>query len=146
MLKLEKKRKFKLSQAKKRMEYKIESRTNYQDEHDQQLVKPIVNDDQVNNCTNIIESLNKPAWALTESSAQNKCLSQEAVEEDGLLNFIDSLDLETMYQDMELNILVNHLKERINKLEADRKSNQDQLRNLCDVSLSYLNQLQFFLY
>jgi hypothetical protein len=135
-IKLEKKRKFRLSQAKKRREYKIESQANYQEEHDDknEPVQP-GEEEQVNKVVKVTECLYKPAWALTESSAHSKTLSQEMVEEEGLLNFIESLDIDAFYQDMEINILVNHLKERIRKLEEDRKCNEDQLHMLCNVSL-----------
>jgi len=134
-IKSERRRKFKLSQAKKRRDYKIEAQANIHPQESDRESNP-AKMDQVHIAN---DSFNKPAWALTETFAQSKIRSQMVAEEEALLDFIESLDLETLYHDLELNILVNHLKERIRTLEADRKVNQNQLQMLCYVCLCQMH-------
>ena len=71
----------------------------------------------------------KPAWALTEHTAEEKArLSEEREldDEEGLLDFAQSLDLERFLGDIEVKAMMTQLAQRIGQLE--REVAQDEKR------------------
>lgn len=63
----------------------------------------------------------RPAWSLTEADAINTNEYIKGEEEEDILNFVDRLDFEQYFDDMELKVLVTQLKDRIHQLEKQKK-------------------------
>ena len=77
----------------------------------------------------------KPVWALTESDAQEAETNMKKEEEDILLDFVDELDFERDYEDLELNNLMRKVRDRIRKLSKEKKIDEDRLRAVMEVNL-----------
>ena len=68
--------------------------------------------------------LNRPAWALTEKTAETKAAVNENKEfddDEGLLDFAQNLDYDRFMSDIEVKTMMKKLQERIASLEHDVK-------------------------
>lgn len=81
---------------------------------------------------------NKPAWAMTESAAKECDQTKEEKEEEDLLSFVDDLHFEKFSDDMELQMLIEQVKFRINTLEKEKNSCEAKLQATLDVSSFFL--------
>ena len=79
------------------------------------------------------EKRSRPAWSLTESDAHNIEEESKAMEEEELMNYVDNLDFETYYDDMELSVLMSQVKERIRTLEKEKKIDDSKLKTTKEV-------------
>jgi hypothetical protein len=70
----------------------------------------------------------KPAWALTEEKAEYASDAKTQIEEDELLNFAKSLNYDKYISDMEVKVMMERLRKRIDDLEKDI-SLEDQREN-----------------
>jgi hypothetical protein len=61
----------------------------------------------------------KPAWALTETAAEEASEDKELEDADELIDFAKSLDFEKYIDDMEIQTMMDRVKKRINELERD---------------------------
>ena len=77
----------------------------------------------------------RPAWSLTESDAQNVQDESQAREEEELMNYVDNLDFESYYDDWELSVLMSQVKERIKKLEKEKKKDESKLKATIEVRI-----------
>ena len=94
-------------------------------------------DDQSLSSVNVAgEKRCRPAWSLTESDAHNMREESEAREEEELMNYVDNLDFETYYDDMELSVLMSQVKERIRTLEKEKKIDDVKLKTTIEVRSS----------
>lgn len=64
-------------------------------------------------------AVKKPVWAMSESQAQLISDAKDQAEEDDLLDFAKSLDYDRFIADMEVKVMVEKLRERIQELERD---------------------------
>ena len=69
----------------------------------------------------------RPAWSLTESEANNTRGMIEAEEEEELMNFVDGLDFDQYFHDMELKVLMTQVKDRIHQLEKQKSTDESLL-------------------
>lgn len=85
----------------------------------------------------------RPVWALTESEAKNvdQCMKNE--EEEELMNFVDGLDFQQYFDDMELKVLMTQVKDRINQLERQRKKDQCFLNTILQSESSEAHNEKF---
>ena len=72
---------------------------------------------------------------MTESDAQEAETNMKKEEEDILLDFVDELDFERDYEDLELNNLMRKVRDRIRKLSKEKKIDEDRLRAVMEVNL-----------
>ena len=77
----------------------------------------------------------RPAWSLTESNAQNVRDESHAREEEELMNYVDDLDFESYYDDLELSVLMSQVKERIKTLEKEKKKDESKLKATIEVRM-----------
>ena len=75
---------------------------------------------------------------MTESDAQEAETNMKKEEEDILLDFVDELDFERDYEDLELNNLMRKVRDRIRKLSKEKKIDEDRLRAVMEVNLCSL--------
>lgn len=61
----------------------------------------------------------KPAWAMTEAIAGNISEAKQQEEEDELLDFAKSLDYDRYISDMEVKLMMERLRKRIQDLEKE---------------------------
>ena len=78
------------------------------------------------------EKRSRPAWSLTEIEANNFQHNIQQEEEKDLIDFVDNLvvdikDFEQYVDDMELKILMNQVKHRIQQLEKEKKNDESLL-------------------
>ncbi len=76
----------------------------------------------------------KPAWCQSEEA--NKAAEEiaEIKDEADLLDFVDNLDFDSYSQDLELQILMSQVKERIKTLTKEKKKDETKLQTCVDVS------------
>ena len=79
------------------------------------------------------DTLKKPAWCQSETDREASEMDEEAK----LLDFVDSLDFDQYSQDLELQTLMDQVKERIKTLERDNKKDGTKLQTCLDVSDSW---------
>jgi hypothetical protein len=61
----------------------------------------------------------KPKWALTEESAIKEAESKTNDEENDLLNFVDSLNINKYLEDIEVQTMIDKIKLRISELQKE---------------------------
>ncbi len=90
------------------------------------------NDDDANqeNKMMIGEKRCRPAWSLTEADAINTNEYIKEEEEEDIMNFVDRLDIEQYFDDMELKVLMTQLKDRIHQLEKQKKHDDVLLKTV----------------
>ena len=76
----------------------------------------------------------RPAWALTENVANRTGTQKDHKEEENLLAFVQDLDFEKYSEDLELKILMNQVKQRIQSLVKDTSHDQKRLQVVEEVS------------
>ena len=81
------------------------------------------------------ESESKPAWSLSESTALHVQEAKKIGEENELMHFVNSLDFEQYANDMELNLLIKKLEERVKFIAKEKKKEESKLQTIIDVSL-----------
>lgn len=69
----------------------------------------------------------RPVWSLTESEVEDANDCMKAEEEEELIEFVDGLDFEQYFGDMELKVLMTQVKDRINQLEKQKHYDQSHL-------------------
>lgn len=79
------------------------------------------------------EKRSRPAWSLTEADADNVSKSMNIQEEQELMNYVDDLDFESFYGDMELKVLMGQVKDRIRVLEREKNVDESKLRAVMEV-------------
>jgi len=79
------------------------------------------------------EKRSRPAWSLTEADADYVSKSMNIQEEQELMNYVDDLDFESLYGDMELKVLMGQVKDRIRVLETGKKIDESKLRAVMEV-------------
>ena len=77
----------------------------------------------------------KPAWAMTESVAKEVEGKEMEEEEEDLLAFAEGLDYDKYEDDLELKVLMDQVKARIQDLEKDGEMDEKALQNLLDREL-----------
>lgn len=135
-MKEELKREFSAKQAKKRARA-IDSR-------DTDDCKDPINDSIIHSKDNVpmtsadsVDKQSRPAWSLTEMEAHAKHYSKEEQEENDLLDFVEKLDCESFYEDLELKILINQVKDRIRLLEKEKNKDESKLTAVMEVRNHY---------
>ena len=78
---------------------------------------------------------NAPAWALTESEAKEVEDFMEEEEEEELLDFASGLDFEKYADDLEVKVLIDQIKERVDILESEKLQDDKALRDLINSEL-----------
>lgn len=63
----------------------------------------------------------KPAWAMTEDTDEQRVRNLEQAEEDELLEFAEGLDYDKYIDDVEVQVMMEKLRKRIGDLEAEVK-------------------------
>ena len=63
----------------------------------------------------------KPAWAMTEDTDEQRARNLEQAEEDELLEFAEGLDYDKYIDDVEVQVMMEKLRKRIGDLEAEVK-------------------------
>lgn len=131
---------FKEEQARKRAE--IRDSLNVDDIPEVICVTQDVEDE--NDCTqeNLLEcavskpqTQDKPTWAMTKEETEGIEEYLQMKEETDLLEFVDGLNFQHFYDDLELNVLMAQVKDRIHNLEKDTKKKQSKLHTVIEVSL-----------
>lgn len=64
-------------------------------------------------------AMKKPAWALSSTAAEALSEAKQQSEEDELLNFVDNLDFDQTIQDIEVKVMTEKLRKRIEELEKE---------------------------
>ena len=83
-------------------------------------------------------SIVRPAWALTESVAKDIDNSAKVLEEENLLSFANDLDFDKYAHDLELNILMNQVKERIQALQKEKNVDEARLQSVMDSEVAVM--------
>ena len=92
------------------------------------------------NCSHSV--INRPAWSLTEDTANVCDQVKENIEEENLLHFVQGLDYEKYSKDAELKCLIDQVKRRIESLEKEKLSDERRLHIVEEVScIVYLLKL-----
>jgi hypothetical protein len=81
----------------------------------------------------------RPAWALTEEETEHVQHNDQLKEEQSLLEFVDGLNFQDYYDDLELNVLMAQAKDRIRTLEKDTKRKKSKLETIIEVSSHILS-------
>ena len=76
----------------------------------------------------------KPAWCQTEAENESAEEIAEINDEADLLDFVHDLDFDQYDQDLELQALIGQVKERIKKLQQEKKKDETTLQTCVDVS------------
>lgn len=79
------------------------------------------------------EKTHRPAWSLTETVDKKRQESMEKAEENELMAFVDDLDANIFYEDMELRVLMSQIKKRIRELEKERCIDERRLQAVINV-------------
>ena len=80
----------------------------------------------------------KPAWCQSEAANESAEAMAEINDEADLLDFVHDLDFDQYDQDLELQALMGQVKERIKRLQREKKKDETTLRTCVDVSTSCL--------
>lgn len=163
-IKLQKKSDFMKRQSKKRMEARMETKESQIDDKEYSLGKSdIINEstgykenvapenhnitdhastnyltekEQSSTCM-MKNDKKKPAWAMTETCSQQVQKEIEDQEEADLLDFVDSLgDFDRDFEDMELNMLMRQVKERIRTLTKEKKKDEAKLQTVMESEVA----------
>ena len=78
----------------------------------------------------------RPAWSLTKTEANRLGEESESREEESLLAFVKDLNIEKYSEDLELKLLMDQVKRRINLLEKDTLHDEKRLQVVEEVSTS----------
>ena len=81
----------------------------------------------------------KPAWCQSEAANESAEAVAEINEEADLLDFVYDLDFDQYDQDLELQALMGQVKERIKKLQREKKKDEATLQTCVDVSVFKYN-------
>ena len=76
----------------------------------------------------------KPAWCQSKEAADTAQEMAEINEEADLLDFVHDLDFDQYNQDLELQVLLGQVKDRIKKLQREKKKDETTLQTCVDVS------------
>lgn len=136
-LKEEKKRDFMAKQAKKRTRIREQETTQWDEDpgncsvdgHEERHNQNVFIGNSIAG-----EKRSRPAWSLTEADADHVSKSLEAQEESDLMNYVDDLDFESIYDDMELKVLMSQVKDRIRVIEREKNVDESKLRVVMEVS------------
>jgi hypothetical protein len=82
----------------------------------------------------------KPAWCQSEAANESAEAMAEINDEADLLDFVHDLDFDQYDQDLELQALMGQVKERIKRLQREKKKDETTLRTCVDVSTSFLER------
>jgi len=82
----------------------------------------------------------KPAWCQSEAANESAQEMAEINDEADLLDFVHDLDFDQYDKDLELQALIGQVKERIKKLEREKKKDETTLQACVDVSNSLLSE------
>jgi PAS domain-containing protein len=90
----------------------------------------------------------KPAWCQSKEAADTAQEMAEINEEADLLDFVHDLDFDQYNQDLELQVLLGQVKDRIKKLQREKKKDETTLQTCVDVSncLSDSNSVLYLLF
>ena len=93
----------------------------------------------------------RPAWSLTECDAENVKKINNIEDEENLLDFVNDLNFDQYFEDMEFRVLMTQLKDRIGNLEKEKKAGKSLLDTMLksdESSISsdakYSNNLNYF--
>lgn len=76
----------------------------------------------------------RPVWAMTEAAANTADEQKHICEEENLLSFVENLDFDKYTDDIELQMLMEQVKSRIQCLEKEKRKDESRLRVVADVS------------
>lgn len=76
----------------------------------------------------------KPAWCQSKEAADTAQEMAEINEEFDLLDFAHELDFDSYEKDIELQVLLGQVKDRIKKLQREKKKDETKLQTCVDVS------------
>ena len=88
----------------------------------------------------------KPAWCQSEAANESAQEMAELNDEADLLDFVHDLDFDQYNQDLELKVLMGQVKDRIKKLQREKKKDENILQTCLDVSIVYLSLSLSFCY
>jgi hypothetical protein len=71
-------------------------------------------------------AVRKPAWAMSEKQVEELTEAKELAEEDELLDFAKSLDYDKFITDLEVKVMVEKLRDRIQELEKDVENEKER--------------------
>lgn len=77
----------------------------------------------------------KPTWAMTKEETEGVEEYLQMKEETDLLDFVDGLNFQQFSNDLELNVLMEQVKNRIHILETDTKQKESKLHAVMKVSI-----------
>lgn len=77
----------------------------------------------------------KPAWCQSKEANESAEAMAEINDEADLLDFVQDLDFDQYDEDLELQALITQVKERIKKLQREKKKDETTLQLCVDVSL-----------
>ena len=82
--------------------------------------------------SNVGDKRSRPAWSLMEEDVQDR----HEQEENELIEYVDDLDedCDKYYDDMELRVLMDQVKERIRVLEREKGADENKLKRVLEVS------------
>ena len=86
----------------------------------------------------------KPAWCQSKEAADTAQEMAEINEEADLLDFVHDLDFDQYNQDLELQVLLGQVKDRIKKLQREKKKDETTLQTCVDVSNCLSDSTVFF--
>lgn len=113
-----------------------------EDESDDVITQENLKEDElfsfdISNTVMTDENQSRPAWALTETVEKKRQEGMETAEETELMDFVDDLDAEIFYEDMELRVLMSQIKQRICVLEKEKSLDESRLRTVMDVRINF---------
>ena len=85
----------------------------------------------------------RPVWSLTESEAKDVDDCMKAEEEEKLIEFVDGLNFEQYFDDMELKVLMTQVKDRINQLEKQKHHDQSRLDTVLQSEISSAHNAKY---
>ena len=91
---------------------------------------------QCTTTTSVETSSVKPVWCQSEAANESAQEMAEINDEADLLDFVHDLDFDQYDQDLELKALMGQVKERIKKLQREKKKDETTLQTCVDVSNS----------
>lgn len=78
----------------------------------------------------------KPAWCQSEEANESAEAMAEINDEADLLDFVQDLDFDQYDEDLELQALITQVKERIKKIQREKKKDETTLQLCVDVSMA----------
>lgn len=143
-LKEEMKREFAAKQAKKRARAVVDLKDS--DDCNDQMNASMHHDNKETLDINSARSEDKrcrPAWSLTGIEAQAKVENMEQQEENDLLDFVEKLDCDSFYEDLELKVLIHQIRDRIRILEKEKNKDESKLRAVIENEMASIRSEQF---